>query len=98
MTKEISNLVLQLQSWCETHRVKQVELASMLGVTPAAVTEWFKGRNHPKGELIVRIMEMVKHKPPAGRSRKPKERKQKPKPASHSPEDNGGAEDMEFRQ
>jgi hypothetical protein len=68
----ISSLVKDLKSWCTKHRVKQVELSDLLGVSPQAVNEWFKGRSHPRGELIVRIMEMVKHKPPAGELRQRK--------------------------
>jgi DNA-binding transcriptional regulator YiaG len=72
-----SKLVQDLKTWCVKNRVKQVELSSMLGVGASAVTEWFKGRNHPRGELIPKIMEMIKHKPPPGkpRIRKPKKMK-----------------------
>jgi DNA-binding transcriptional regulator YiaG len=61
-----SKPVIALKAWCVAHRVKQTELAGMLGVSSSAVTEWFKGRSHPKGELTVKILEMVKRKPPPG--------------------------------
>jgi DNA-binding transcriptional regulator YiaG len=58
-----SKLIADLKAWRDTHRVKQVELASMLGVSPQAVTEWFKGRSHPSGKLVLVILELLKRKP-----------------------------------
>jgi predicted transcriptional regulator len=52
--------------------VKQVELSYLLGVSKQAVNEWFKGKSHPRGELIVQIMEMIKRKPPVGDLRQAK--------------------------
>jgi hypothetical protein len=77
MPDELSNLVRDLQTWCTTHRVKGVELSAMLGVSPQAVSEWFKGRSHPSGKLVLQILEMIKQKPPPGQPRKPKSKKRK---------------------
>jgi hypothetical protein len=87
-----SKLVLDLKSWCAKHRVKQVELSHLLGVSPQAVNEWFKGKSHPRGELIVRIMEMIKHKPPAGDLRRPESAMKKTKkPKSKKPTEKASA-------
>jgi len=95
-----STLVHRLKNWCTRHRIKQVELSSMLDVTPAAVTEWFKGRSHPSGKLIVQIMEMVKHKPPAGELRqkkgKPEKRTKPKKETTEEPNADSVAEGMTF--
>jgi transcriptional regulator with XRE-family HTH domain len=77
-----SQLVRDLKTYCMERGVKQNDLASTLGVTPAAVTEWFHGRSHPSGKLIVQIMALLKTK-----------RKKKSKPEIDG---NDAAKDMEF--
>jgi DNA-binding transcriptional regulator YiaG len=57
-----AKLLTELKTWCHTNRVKQVELAKMLGVTPQGVTEWFKGRNQPTGEQVLAMLEILKKK------------------------------------
>jgi len=57
-----SKLLSELKTWCDTNRVKQVELARMLGVTPQGVTEWFKGRNQPTGEQVLAMLEILNKK------------------------------------
>lgn len=82
MPEPTSQLVRDLKVYCTENKIKQVDLASTLGVTRSAVTEWFHGRSHPSGKLIVQIMAMLKTK-----------RKKKPKPEIDG---NAVAEGMSF--
>jgi DNA-binding transcriptional regulator YiaG len=40
-------------------RMKQVELARLLGVKPPVVNSWEKGRHAPSGALLLRLAETL---------------------------------------
>jgi hypothetical protein len=51
--RQIALLVSQMREWAKTHKVKNTELAGMLGITPQGITEIFKGRNQPTGDRFL---------------------------------------------
>jgi plasmid maintenance system antidote protein VapI len=58
--RQIALLVSQMREWAKTHKVKNTELAGMLGITPQGITEIFKGRNQSTDEQVLVMQELMK--------------------------------------
>jgi plasmid maintenance system antidote protein VapI len=48
-----------MREWAKTHKVKNKELAEMLGIKPQGMTEIFKGRNQPTSEQVLVMLELM---------------------------------------
>jgi len=55
-------LISRLKTWCDKKRGRRLELSKKLGVSAQTVTNWFKGRQEPTGEQVLRILEFLDKK------------------------------------
>ena|ERR1700730_3774637 len=69
--ERVRKLINELKEYSRRHEIKQIELASMLGIKPQQLNDWFNGRREPTAERVLHIMELLKRKP----SKLPKRRK-----------------------
>jgi hypothetical protein len=60
MGERTERLVSEMQKWAKAHKVKNKELAEMLGIKPQGITEIFMGRNQPTGEQVLVMLELMK--------------------------------------
>jgi DNA-binding transcriptional regulator YiaG len=49
----------EIEDRLESRIGKPIQLARTLGVSPQAVTEWFKGRKEPTGEQVLAMQEIL---------------------------------------
>jgi transcriptional regulator with XRE-family HTH domain len=88
MHEETDKVLRQLQEWCQQKRGRQREVATIIGTTPATVSDWFYDRKEPTSEQILKVLNFLKHKPRGPRKKK----------ARNEPEVDGqkAASEMEF--
>jgi transcriptional regulator with XRE-family HTH domain len=60
MGERTDRLVTEMKKWAKAKKLKNQELAKLLGITPQGITEIFKGRNQPTGEQVLAILELMK--------------------------------------
>jgi predicted XRE-type DNA-binding protein len=60
MGERTDRLVTEMQKWAKAQKLKNKELAEILGITPQGMTEIFKGRNQPTGEQALAMLELMK--------------------------------------
>jgi transcriptional regulator with XRE-family HTH domain len=80
----------QLQEWCQQKRGRQREVASIIGTTPATVSDWFYDRKEPTSEQILKVLNFLKHRPKEPRKKKAKGEQQP------EVDEQTAAEEMEF--
>lgn len=61
-------LIAEVEAWRQANKVKQKDLAQMLGVSPQQLNDILKDRTKPTGEQALHLLELLKTKP----KRKPK--------------------------
>jgi DNA-binding transcriptional regulator YiaG len=63
MTSEhVQQVIADLKAYAHRARLKQKELAKLLGVTPQQLNDWFTGHREPGAGRILQIVEFLKTK------------------------------------
>jgi DNA-binding transcriptional regulator YdaS (Cro superfamily) len=62
MHRRTEQLIAKLKAWCDVKYGRRSAIARELGVSPALVTDWLKGRRMPSYDQGVRIEEIIRRK------------------------------------
>ena len=68
---EVESLIAELKAWCKAQRGRNLEIATMLEVSPQLVSDWLSRRADPRLEEFFKLRDFLKAQ---RRKRKPKDR------------------------
>ena len=70
MTSErVQQVISDLKRYGQRYKLKQLEIAKMLGITPQQLNDWFNGRREPIADRVLQILELIKTKPKARKAK-----------------------------
>lgn len=59
-SERVQMLISELKDFALRYKIKQKDLAAMLGIKPQQLNDWFSGHRPPSADRVLQIQELIK--------------------------------------